>query len=285
MAVDESSVSSHAMRTTKPIPAAWAAAIDDFCDALRAGGAPASTISTRRSHVSRVARCLGGSPFEVEGDQLVSWCGRQDWAVETRRGVRGSMLAFYRWAVAAGRTDANPAEALPRVRPATPSPRPAAEIAYREALSRADERGRLMLRLAAEAGLRRAEVAQAHSRDLVQDLEGWSLVVHGKGGRQRVIPLTDSLAAAIRARGRGYLFPGRDNGHLSPRWVGKIVTTLLPGDTTMHQLRHRFATRAYSVDRDVFTVQELLGHASPATTRRYVMVPSSALRATVAAVA
>lgn len=53
----------------------------------------------------------------------------------------------------------------------------------------------------------------------------------------------------------------------------------------MHQLRHRFATRAYSVDRDVFTVQELLGHASPATTRRYVLVPRSALRATVKAVA
>lgn len=109
--------------------------------------------------------------------------------------------------------------------------------------------------------------------------------MHGKGGRQRVVPLTNELAAAVRARGRGYLFPGRDNGHLSPRWVGKIVTLLLPGESTMHQLRHRFATRAYSVDRDVFTVQELLGHASPATTRRYVMVPRSALRDTVRAVA
>lgn len=269
---------------TKPVPAVWLAAIDEFTDALRAGGSPASTVGTRRSHLSRVGRCLGGSPWELEADRLVRWCGRQSWAVETRRGVRASLVLFYRWAVAAGRTNVNPAAALPKVRAAVPSPRPAPEIAYREALSRADERGRLILRLAAEVGLRRAEVAQVHSNDLIEDLEGWSLIVHGKGGRQRVVPLPDGLAAALRARPVGWAFPGQDNGHLSPRWVGKLVTRLLPGEATMHQLRHRFATRAYSVDRDVFTVQELLGHASPATTRRYVMVPRSALRDTVRAV-
>lgn len=268
----------------KQIPADWAVAIDSFTDMLRAGGAPASTIGTRRAHLARVGRCLGGSPWDLDADRLVRWCGRQDWAVETRRGVRASLTRFYGWGVATGLTEANPAASLPKVRAAAPSPRPAPEIAYREALTRADDRGRLILRLAAEVGMRRAEVAQVHSRDLIEDLEGWSLIVHGKGGRQRVVPLPDAIAAEIRRRGQGYLFPGRDAGHLSPRWVGKIVTRLLPGEATMHQLRHRFATRAYSVDRDVFTVQELLGHASPATTRRYVMVPRSALRDTVRAV-
>lgn len=267
------------------VPAAWVVAIAEFLTALRAGGAPRSTITTRQSHLQRVARCLGGSPYEVSVDVLVAWCGRQDWAVETRRSYRGSLRAFYAWAVAAGRTDSNPAAALPKVKPATPSPRPAPEIAYREALSRADDRGRLILRLAAECGLRRAEVAQVHTRDVIEDLEGWSLVVHGKGGRDRIVPLPEGLAVILRKRPRGWVFPGQDDGHLSPRWVGKIVTRLLPGDSTMHQLRHRFATRAYSVDRDVFTVQELLGHASPATTRRYVMVPRESLRATVRAVA
>ncbi|MGB3604244.1 MAG: tyrosine-type recombinase/integrase [Gordonia sp. (in: high G+C Gram-positive bacteria)] len=269
----------------KPVPPAWVAAIDDFCSALRAGGSPHTTIATRRAHIRRVGRELGGTPFEVESERLVAWCGQQDWAVETRRGVRASLLAFYRWAVASDRTRENPANALPKVRAAIPSPRPAGEITYREALVRADSRARLILRLAAEAGLRRAEVAQVHSRDLIEDLSGWSLIVHGKGGRQRVVPLPDGLASAIRERGRGWAFPGDFEGHLSPRWVGKIATELLPGDTTMHQLRHRFATRAYSVDHDMFTVQELLGHSSPETTRRYVLVPRSALRDTVRAIA
>src|SRR5699024_6800613 len=123
---------------------------------------------------------------------------------------------------------------------------------------------------------------------LVEDLAGWSLVVHGKGQRERMVPLTAGLALRLRARVHhtgGYAFPGSDGGHLSPRWVGKIVTRLLPGEVTMHALRHRFATRAYSVDRDLLTVQRLLGHASPVTTRVYVRLPDDALRRTVQAVA
>ena len=142
-----------------------------------------------------------------------------------------------------------------------------------------------MLRLAAEAGLRRAEVAGVHTRDVVEDLGGWSLWVHGKGGRDRLVPLSRSLAVELRGHvERGYVFPGAVGGHLSPRWVGRIVAELLPGEVTMHQLRHRFATRAYGVDRDTFTVQQLLGHASPDTTRRYVAVPDERLRATVDAI-
>ena len=149
----------------------------------------------------------------------------------------------------------------------------------------AGTRERLMLRLAAECGLRRAEVAQVHSRDVVEDLGGWSLVVHGKGSRERVVPLPVSVGVELRALGRGYAFPGDDHGHLSPRWVGTLISRLLPEGYTMHSLRHRFATRAYAVDRDVFTVQELLGHASPATTRVYVQLPNDSKRRLVDAIA
>jgi integrase len=135
-----------------------------------------------------------------------------------------------------------------------------------------------MLRLAAELGLRRAEVAQVHSRDLLDDLGGTSLLVHGKGSRERIMPLPGSLAADLRALPFGYAFPGADDGHLSPRWVGKIVGRLLPEGYTMHSLRHRFGTRAYALSKDMFTVQELLGHASPSTTRTYVLLEDSAKR-------
>jgi site-specific recombinase XerD len=52
----------------------------------------------------------------------------------------------------------------------------------------------------------------------------------------------------------------------------------------MHALRHRFATKAYNIDRDVFTVQQLLGHASPETTQRYVQVSDINMRRLVEAV-
>lgn len=142
-----------------------------------------------------------------------------------------------------------------------------------------------MVRLAGELGLRRGEVARVHSDDVVTDLDGWSLVVHGKGDRTRLVPLSPVLARELRALPPGWAFPGDDGGHLSPRWVGKLVGRLLPPGMTMHGLRHRFATRAYHVDRDLLTVQQLLGHASPVTTRAYVQIGEQAKRRLVAAVA
>lgn len=226
---------------------------------------------------------MGGdaSPWTVTSGQLVQWAGRQEWSRETRRSFRSSALSFYRWAVDAGHVDVNPADKLPRVKPSDPAPRPAPETAYVRALLSAPPRERLMLRLAAELGMRRGEVAQAHADDLTRDLLGWSLVTHGKGGKDRTLPLPDDLAAELRQLGPGYFFPGGQDGHLGAAWVGKLVARLLPGAHTMHALRHKFATDVYSVNRDILVTQELLGHASPVTTRRYVKVPGAELRDTV----
>jgi site-specific recombinase XerD len=54
------------------------------------------------------------------------------------------------------------------------------------------------------------------------------------------------------------------------------MSATLPDGITAHQLRHRFATAAYAHQRDLRAVQELLGHASPATTARYTAVPDRA---------
>ncbi|WP_419817020.1 tyrosine-type recombinase/integrase [Glaciibacter flavus] len=142
-----------------------------------------------------------------------------------------------------------------------------------------------MLRLAHDAGLRRREIALVHSDDVFEDLHGWSLRVHGKGNKERDVPLTPRLAFELRALPYGWAFPGAIDGHLSPRRVGELAVDVLPSPWTIHTLRHSFATRAYGHESDLFVVQELLGHASPATTRVYVQVQSSKLRSTVNAVA
>lgn len=261
----------------------WDEAIAGYLRSLRAGGAPATTLETRRQHLSHMAMRIGCGPWEVDGETLTLWAADQAWARETRRGRRSTFRSFYGWAHERGLIETNPALALPKVKAGEPEPRPCPDRVYHEALMSAGPRERLILRLAAEIGMRRAEVAQVHTDDLIEDLVGWSLRVHGKGLKNRTVPLTDGVAVDLLALPSGYAFPGNIDGHLSARWVGKIVTRLMPGRWTMHTLRHRFATRAYSVDRDVFTVQELLGHASPATTRRYVAVPRDGLRATVQA--
>ena len=174
------------------------------------------------------------------------------------------------------------ADELPSVREHRGAPRPTPDLVWREALMAAEPRVALMMRLAAEAGLRRGEVAQVHTRDLIDSVDGTQLLVHGKGGKQRIVPLGDSLAGAIRvqAPADGWVFPN-DSGtdHLTAPWVGCLVRDTLPCGWTMHSLRHRFASRAYRGTRNLRAVQILLGHESVGTTQRYTAVDDDELRA------
>ncbi|UPU89749.1 tyrosine-type recombinase/integrase [Demequina sp. TMPB413] len=129
-------------------------------------------------------------------------------------------------------------------------------------------------------------MALVHARDLVHDAGGWTLTVHGKGAKDRDVPLNPSLALAIRKAclaGGGWCFPGSDHGHLSPRWVGKLLTRALPNPWTAHTLRHAFGTELLRLGVDLRTIQYLLGHSSVATTQRYTKPADDAPRAAITA--
>lgn len=267
----------------------WTDAIADYVLSMRDADRSEQTIQLRRYHLSRLAMAMRPTqPWDVTEDDLIAWTGAQQWATETRRSMRATLRGFYGRAHLRGLIESNPATGMVKIRPAQPRPKPTPETAYLAALAAGDARERLALRLGGEAGLRRGEIVRVHSRDLFEDLDGWSLLVHGKGNRQRVVPLLDDLASAVRVMCQlngGWAFPGQVDGHLSPHYLGKRLSRLLPEGVSTHSLRHRFATRTYAVDTDLVTVQELLGHASPETTRRYVKVPNGALRRTVVAAA
>ncbi len=261
------------------IPQEWSGAIGGYLAAQRLSGRPATTIYTRRQHLEHLARRVNAGPWQLTGVELFEYAAAQTWMPETRRGRRTTFMSFWRWGQTQGFVEASPVALLPVVTPSEPNPMPVLDEDYRLALAKASPRERLMLRLASDMGLRRAEVAQVHSRDLRQDLVGWSLVVHGKGGKRRIVPATERIAHDLRELGEGYAFPGDDHGHLSPRWVGKLVRRLLPPDYTMHKLRHRAGTRVHqAAGGDLLVTQAFLGHASTETTRRYVPVASSAVR-------
>lgn len=259
----------------------WRRAIDAFLRNERAGGKPETTIQARRYHLEHLARRTDTGPWQMTADELVDYAAAQVWAQDTRRGRRTTLVRFYDWALDEGLVEVNIAERLPKVRMKQAAARPAPDRAYHEALAKAGPRETLMLRLAGEVGMRRGEVARVHSDDLIEDMVGHSLLVHGKGGHERVVPLPASLGVALAEAEPGYLFPGDDDGHLSPRYVGILVRDLLPDGLTMHQLRHRFATRLYASQRDILLVQAMLGHASVGTTQRYVRFDRTIMRAAV----
>lgn len=265
----------------------WEGHTADWTLWLRALGRASTTIATRVEHIRWLARdTTTDDPWELTTGDLVAWLGSHDWARETRRGVRASLRGFWRWGILDGRAVEDPTAVLPAPRPVPPSPHPTPERAYEAALLHAPPAARLMLRLAAEAGLRRAEVAQVHARDVAETTGGWTLTVHGKGGRERPVPIPPGLAWDVRTKCQGgFAFPGQHQGHVSPRWVGTRISRLLPDGLTMHGLRHRFASEAYRLSSDLLGVQKLLGHASPTTTQVYVLIPDDRLRVIVDAVA
>ena len=266
--------------TLMPVPQSWDTALHTFEVALRAAGRRETTIGTRLRHIRQMARALPRTaPAEVSADQLLEWAAARDWAPETRHSYYVSIRAFY----AALRIGPSPADVLPTISRPVPPPRPTPERVYRDALAAADERTRAILVLAGAAGLRRGEIVRVNIADLSDDGADSFLLVRAKGGHDRLIPVTAEIAGLIRTRcaadpDSGWAFPSRDGGHIRPRWASKLAARVLPPGWSLHSLRHRFATTAYSADRDLLAVQRLLGHSSVATTQRYTAPPDDAMR-------
>lgn len=269
------------MRKQEPAQG-WAEEINQWLDTLRAAGYADGTLSTRKSQLSALSRALGGVPGDVEGDDLIAHFAAQKWKPETRKGARNACTSFFGWLHTSGRADDDASLWLPTVKRPEAHPRPCPDVVILKALAKADAEETIMLRLGAECGLRRFEIAKVHSDDVMRDLLGWSLRVVGKGDKQRVVPLADDLAEQIMAAD-GWLFPGRWSGHVGPTYVGKRLSRLLEGEWTAHTLRHRYATTTYSVTHDLLLVSKLLGHSSVETTQHYVAMPDDRLRVAVAA--
>lgn len=297
------------------LPPAEAKLIERFCDHLALErGLSNHTVAAYRRDLSLLARFLGrvGRTLE-DADRAVlrRFLAQQTTLGYARASVArriGAIHTFYRWAESRGVVDADPAAALGRPKvssrlpvvlrpgeagelveaPAEP-PRPAGRRRSRDdALDAAIAlRDRALLELMYGSGLRVAEVA-ALTVDAV-DLDRDRVLVHGKGSRDREVPLSEHASQAVRAYldgGRPVMAPAeatrtlffnRRRKPVSPRDIRAMVAeyggrTLSGRRVTPHTLRHSFATHLLEGGADIRAVQELLGHASVTTTQRYTHV-------------
>lgn len=271
------------MRNKISAPVPWRESINGWTDTLRAAGLSAQTIKSRRYKMVHLAALLMPSgPEDVTTEQIVQVFARQQWKPETRKAYRNTISSFFRWLHKSCMRSDDPSLDVPRVKKPHAHPRPCPDRYIAAAMEMATSSERLMIRLGAECGLRRGEIARVHSDDVVADNAGRSLIVRGKGDKQRIVPLPDDLAGIIMDA-RGYLFPGRFGGHVEESYIGDHISRLLPDGYAAHTLRHRFATTAYAATHDLFVVAELLGHESVETTEHYVAMPDGRLREATAA--
>ncbi|MBR0558779.1 tyrosine recombinase [Neokomagataea anthophila] len=183
-------------------------------------------------------------------------------------------------------------------------PRPLAEDEIRRLLEHGtvghdDERRDLVSRAALEllytTGLRISELL-ALPATCVQ-AKGPMLLVRGKGGRERLVPLSqaardaaDALVHYDRGLGSLYLFPGRNPAKpLTRQGFDKILyacavkAEIDPERVSPHVLRHSFASHLLARGADLRALQMLLGHADIATTQIYTQVMAERLRQLVSA--
>jgi integrase len=230
------------------------------------------TIAVRRRYLAKYQKEVGLQ--EATEQRVITWLGRP-LSAKSRNMWLSTIGSFYQWAAKNdvfpkgddGR-DFNPVAkiAKPRMHPRNPRPMPDDEIS--RAVGNADPLMRCWLLLGAYAGCRCQEIAGIEREDVFAE-SGRLHIVHGKGDRERWVPLHPDVLTALES------LPMRSNGPLwdeTPASVSRKINKYLHGlgiAPTAHTLRHWYATHTYQASKDLRLVQTLLGHSSPATTAIY----------------
>ncbi|WP_380785839.1 tyrosine recombinase [Sphingomonas sp. R86521] len=276
------------------------ALIDRFLEMMTAeAGAAPNTVAAYRSDLALASQRLDGGLAAADADALTRVAN--DWAALSRSTVArksASLRRFYAFLADEGHRADDPGKALPRPGTARPLPkvlshadvdRLFAAVAERQARPIADPND---LRLAAliellyGSGLRATELVSLPRNAVHPDRP--FLILRGKGGRERLVPISDRARAAVAVwrdhvdSDRLWLFPS-GKGHLSRIRLYQLVKALAadagvpPDRVSPHVLRHAFATHLLEGGADLRALQSMLGHADIATTEIYTHVDASRL--------
>jgi len=291
------------------------AEIESFAAALgKASRAADNTVTNYRRDLCDFRRFLleRGAALDAGGDQVETGAittdhvrGYLSEAMKTlsRATVQRRLFAikaFFRWreTMANPGGPVSPARALrsPRTQRRLPAILPEDDVrrlieADGQEASPAALRDRAILETLYSSGLRVSELVGLNWRDL-DDEVGMVLVRSGKGNKDRMVPIGEPAIDALKAWRRampiaweldGPVITNLRGGRLTTRAVEnilarRIVAAGLGASITPHGLRHCFATHMLNAGADLRSIQEMLGHASLATTQRYTHVSVNRLK-------
>ncbi|OYY79196.1 MAG: recombinase XerD [Sphingomonas sp. 28-62-20] len=280
------------------------ALIERFLEMMAAeSGAAANTLAAYRSDLVLASTFLERGLAEASSDDLARLSG--NWAELARASVARKAAAlrrFYAFLVEEGHRADDPGASLPRPGAARRLPKTLAHgdvdrlfaaIAERmaqEPVNPLDLRLAALVELLYGSGLRASELVSIPRNAVSPDRP--FLIMRGKGGRERLVPISDRARAAVARwrdllpAGSAWLFPG-GKAHLSRIRLYQLLKELAaqagipPERVSPHVLRHAFATHLLEGGADLRALQLMLGHADIATTEIYTHVDSSRLVALV----
>ncbi|MBI2965732.1 MAG: site-specific tyrosine recombinase XerD [Chloroflexi bacterium] len=285
--------------------------LDNFLNYLTVEkGASPHTIAAYASDLTQLIEFLGSgsSPAarqwrDVATEHLTRYVEDMDargYSPATRARKIASVKSLFKFLRDEGVVDANPADRLRAPRAGRPLPRALSVMQVEQLLAamasdRSVEglRDIAMLELLYAAGLRVSELVGLGVGDV--DLESATVRAFGKGGKERLVPLHDKAVAAVavyqsRARPKlangksgDALFLNRRGGRMTRQafWLrlrSGAARAGLEVHLTPHTLRHSFATHLLQGGANLRQVQEMLGHASIATTQIYTHLTNEHVR-------
>jgi integrase/recombinase XerD len=298
-----------ASRSEQRAAAALSPALEAFLEMLAAErGAARLTLAAYQNDLIGLSGFLAARGVAIDHadagalhDYLAAAATR-DLAPRTLARRLSAIRQFYRFLVADGRRADDPTSGLDAPRLGRPLPKLLAEAEIASLIAAAEawpgEEGarlRCILELLSATGLRVSELVTLPV--VAAQREPRFLLVRGKGGKERVVPLSpparQALGLYLQCRGRflpeaatsRYLFPSRGReGHLTRQRCGQLLKELAlaadidPARLSPHVLRHAFATHLLDHGADLRSVQQMLGHADIATTQIYTHVQGDRLR-------
>lgn len=286
-----------------------AALVERFLEMLLAErGASANTIEAYRRDLTDFASSLRarrrtlGTAGSEDIRAYLSELDAAGMAPRTAARRLSAIRQLYRFLFSEGDRPDDPSTVIDSPRQGRPLPKILSEqdvdLLLASARGRAGPEGtRLtcLLEILYASGLRVSELVALPFAAVARDPR--VLIVRGKGGKERMVPLTDAAREAITAYKEvrqsflaegatsPFLFPSRGReGHLTRRRLGQLLKELAiecglrPSAVSPHVLRHAFATHLLDHGADLRSVQQMLGHADISTTQIYTHVLAERLK-------
>ena len=270
----------------------WNQALNDFATHQEAASLSSKTIANREECLRLLATRTGRVPDEITTEDLERALARphartgEQLAAGTKMTERSYFQTFFAWLETSGRRGTDPAAVLHRIKKPRRKPRPFRQAQVERILDGgAYKRTRDIMTIAALSGLRIGEIVKIRGEDV--DWDVGELHTVRKGALEHVIALHPVLIELAREYPRsGWWFPSPSSNVTFPNGGGHILmksasarvsyairqSGISSGRLTGHSFRHYYATQLLAGGVSIRVVQELLGHASLATTQLYTEV-------------
>lgn len=252
------------------------------------------------NNITEISKAESLTPTQIRG----FWAGRRKGGLcssSMRRG-QSALRGLFKYAIRHGLANKNPVDLMDSPKVQRPLPKALSQDDVNMLINSPDTsnllgmRDKAILELLYGSGLRVSEVANLTSEDI--NLEAQFLTVReGKGGKDRVVPLTPISCNAISLyinnrfstkpewREEKHIFLNHLGTPLTTRSIARLVDKYarklaMMMNITPHQFRHSFATHLLNNGADIRAVQEMLGHASLSTTQIYTRISKEKLMQT-----